>query len=170
MKQVAILIEDLFDEREFIYPYYRVQEAGYKPLVLGPEARIYKGKTGLGWKADAAAGEVPADDLAGLLIPGGYAPDRLRRSEAVLELVRALDAAKKPLGAVCHAGWVLISAGVVRGRRLTGYPSIKDDLKNAGAIYLDEAPVVDENLITARGPADLPAWMQAFVLALMQAG
>ena len=170
MKQVAILIEDLFDEREFIYPYYRVMEAGFRPLVVGPEARVYKGKAGLSWRADAAAAEVAADDLAGLLIPGGYAPDRLRRHEAVLELVRAVDRAKKPLGAICHAGWVLISAGVVRDRRLTGYFSIKDDLKNAGAIYLDEAPVVDENLITARGPADLPAWMQAFVLALMQAG
>ena len=166
MKQVAILIEDLFDEREFIYPYYRVMEAGFRPLVVGPEARVYKGKTGLSWKADAAASEVAADDLVGLLIPGGYAPDRLRRHEAVLELVRAVDRAKKPLGAICHAGWVLISAGVVKGRRLTGYFSIKDDLVNAGAIYLDEAPVVDGNLVTARDPGDLPVWLGPFLKLL----
>ena len=167
---VAVLIEDLFNEFELIYPYYRVQEAGFEALLVGPEAKVYRSKAGLALKADRAAREVDPGALAGLVIPGGYAPDRLRRSEAVLDLVRAVDRAKKPLGAICHAGWVLISAGVVKGRRLTGYHSIKDDLKNAGAIYLDEAPVVDKNLITARGPADLPAWMQAYVLALMQAG
>ncbi len=163
---VAVLIEDLFNEFELIYPYYRVQEAGYRALLVGPEARVYKSKAGLALKADRTAREVRAEELAGLVIPGGYAPDRLRRHAEVLELVRAVDRAKKPLAAICHAGWVLISAGVVRGRTLTGYFSIKDDLENAGASYKDEAPVVDGNLVTARDPRDLPVWMAAFLRKL----
>ncbi len=163
---VAVLIEDLFDERELIYPYYRLQEAGAEVLLVGPEARVYRSKSGFAMRADLSAAEVREKALAGLVIPGGYAPDRLRRHGAVLALVRAVDEAQKPLAAICHAGWVLISAGVVRGRRLTGYHSIRDDLENAGAIYLDEAPVVDGHLITARNPADLPVWMAAFTAAL----
>ncbi len=166
--KVGILLEELFDEREFIYPFYRVQEDGLEPVVIGPESRAYKAKSGWMARAGVAAHEVDADDLAGLLIPGGYAPDRLRRSEAVLALVRAIDEAEKPLAAICHAGWVLISAGVVRGRRLTGYFSIKDDLTNAGAAYVDEPLVTSENLITSRGPADLPVWARAFVEAVKQ--
>jgi len=164
--KVGILIEELFDEREFIYPFYRVQEGGLEPVVIGPESRGYKAKSGWMARATAAASEVKASDLAGLVIPGGYAPDRLRRSEAVLELVRAIDEAEKPLAAICHAGWVLISAGVIRGRRLTGYRSIKDDLTNAGAHFVDEPVVISGNLITSRGPADLPVWMRAFIEAV----
>ncbi len=163
MKRVAILIEDLFNEFELIYPYYRVQEAGYEALLVGPEAKVYKSKSGVAMRAQVAAADVDPGELAGLVIPGGYAPDRLRRHGAVLELVRAVDRAKKPLAAICHAGWVLISAGVVKGRRLTGYFSIKDDLVNAGATYLDEAPVVDGNLVTARDPGDLPVWLGPFL-------
>lgn len=166
--KVGILIEELFDEREFIYPFYRVQESGLEPLVIGPESRAYKAKSGWMARATAVASEVKASDLAGLVIPGGYAPDRLRRSEAVLELVRAVDDAGKPLAAICHAGWVLISAGVIKGRRLTGYRSIKDDLTNAGAHFVDEPVVISGNLITSRGPGDLPAWAKAFVAAVKQ--
>ncbi len=166
--KVGILLEELFDEREFIYPYYRVQESGLEPLVIGPESRAYKAKSGWLARASAAAHEIKASELAGLLIPGGYAPDRLRRSEDVLDLVRAVDADKKPLAAICHAGWVLISAGVIRGRRLTGYHSIKDDLINAGADYVDEPLVVSGNLVTSRGPADLPVWVRAFVEAVTE--
>ncbi|HGY10020.1 MAG TPA: type 1 glutamine amidotransferase [Oceanithermus profundus] len=166
--KVGILLEELFDEREFIYPYYRVQEAGLTPLVIGTESRAYKAKSGWMARASVAAHEVDAGALAGLVIPGGYAPDRLRRSFDVLELVRAIDRANKPLAAICHAGWVLISAGVVRGRRLTGYFSIKDDLTNAGAEYVDEPLVVSGNLITSRGPDELPLWARAFVDAVLQ--
>jgi len=164
--KVGLLIEEIFDEREFIYPYYRVQESGLEPLVIGPESRGYKAKSGWMARADAAAHEVKATELAGLIIPGGYAPDRLRRSADVLELVRSIDEAGKPLAAICHAGWVLISAGVIKGRRLTGYHSIKDDLVNAGADYVDEPLVTSGNLITSRGPADLPVWVRAFVEAV----
>jgi len=164
--KVGILIEEIFDEREFIYPYYRVQESGLEPVVIGPESRAYKAKSGWMARADVAAHEVKAAELAGLIIPGGYAPDRLRRSADVLELVRAIDEAGKPLAAICHAGWVLISAGVIKGRRLTGYHSIKDDLVNAGADYVDEPLVISGNLITSRGPADLPVWVRAFAEAV----
>ncbi len=164
--KIGILLEEIFDEREFIYPYYRVQESGLEPVVIGPESRAYKAKSGWMARADTAAHEVDARTLAGLIIPGGYAPDRLRRSDDVLELVRAIDEAGKPLAAICHAGWVLISAGVVKGRRLTGYHSIKDDLVNAGADYVDQAVVKSGNLITSRGPADLPVWVATFVEAV----
>ncbi|APD09154.1 MULTISPECIES: type 1 glutamine amidotransferase domain-containing protein [Thermus] len=164
MRRIGMLLADLFDEREFLYPYYRVQEAGYTPVVLGPEAREYRAKSGLAWKAELGAGEAP--ELAGLLIPGGFAPDYLRRSEAVLALVRKAAGEGKPLGAICHAGWVLISAGVVRGKRVTGFPSIRDDLVNAGGLYQEEGVVVDGNLVTAQGPKDLPGFMRAFLQLL----
>ncbi len=166
MKKVAILIEDLFNEHELLYPYYRVQEAGHAAVLVGPEAKAYKSKAGLSMPAEVAAGALDPAEIAGLVIPGGYAPDRLRRHAAILELVRAVDRAKKPLAAICHAGWVMISAGIVKGRRLTGYFSIKDDLVNAGALYLDEAPVVDGNLVTARDPGDLPVWLGPFLKLL----
>ncbi|TBH17598.1 type 1 glutamine amidotransferase domain-containing protein [Thermus thermamylovorans] len=165
MERIGILLADLFDEREFLYPYYRVQEAGYRPLVIGPEAREYRAKSGFAWKADLSAKEAP--ELGGLLIPGGFAPDYLRRSPEVLSLVRRVAGEGKPLGAICHAGWVLISAGLVRGRRVTGFRSIRDDLTNAGGLYREEGVVVDGNLVTAQGPQDLPGFMRAF-LELLQ--
>lgn len=161
MKRVGILLADLFDEREFLYPYYRVQEAAYTPVVIGPEAREYRAKTGFSWKAEVSAREVP--ELAGLLIPGGFAPDYLRRSPEVLALVRRVAEEGRPLGAICHAGWVLISAGLVRGRRVTGFSSIRDDLENAGGLYQEAGVVVDGNLVTAQGPKDLPGFVLAFL-------
>ncbi|WP_018111023.1 type 1 glutamine amidotransferase domain-containing protein [Thermus igniterrae] len=161
MGRMGILLADLFDEREFIYPYYRVEEAGYAPVVIGPEAREYRGKSGLAWRAEVAAREAP--ELQGLLIPGGFAPDYLRRSPEVLSLVRRVAEEGRPLGAICHAGWVLVSAGLVRGRRVTGFSSIRDDLLNAGGLYQEEGVVVDGNLVTAQGPKDLPAFMRAFL-------
>lgn len=161
MRRIGILLADLFDEREFVYPYYRVQEAGYAPVVIGPEAREYRAKSGFAWRAEVGAKEAP--EVAGLLIPGGFAPDYLRRSPEVLSLVRRVVEEGKPLGAICHAGWVLVSAKVVQGRRVTGFSSIRDDLLNAGALYQEEGVVVDGNLVTAQGPKDLPAFMRVFL-------
>lgn len=163
MKTVGILLEDYFDEREVVYPYYRVQEAGFHPLVIGPKPGPYHGKTPFTFEATVAAGEVKAEDLAGLIVPGGFAPDRIRRSKAMLSLIREIDQAKKPLGAICHAGWALISAGVVRGRRLTGFSSIREDLENAGAIYLEDRVVIEGHLVTAQHADDLPGFMQGFL-------
>lgn len=164
MKRIGILLADLFDEREFIYPYYRLLEAGHQAVVVGPEAREYRAKSGLAWKAEVSAKE--ALPLDGLLIPGGFAPDYLRRSPDVLALVRHLDGEGRPIGAICHAGWVLISAKVVKGRRVTGFFSIRDDLENAGGLYQEAGVVVDGHLVTAQGPKDLPQFMGAFLSLL----
>ncbi|MBI5812778.1 MAG: type 1 glutamine amidotransferase domain-containing protein [Deinococcota bacterium] len=163
MRTIGILLEDYFDEREVVYPYYRVQEAGFQPLVIGPKPGLYHGKTPFTFEATVAASAVKAGDLAGLIVPGGFAPDRIRRSEAMVQLIREIDRAQKPLGAICHAGWALISAGVVRGRRLTGFSSIRIDLENAGALYQEERVVIEGHLVTAQHADDLPAFMQAFL-------
>ncbi len=164
MERIGILLADLFDEREFLYPYYRLLEAGFSPLVIGPEAREYRAKSGLAWKAEATPKE--AGELKGLLIPGGFAPDYLRRSPEVLALVRGMGEAGRPMGAICHGPWVLISAGLVRGRKVTGFFSIRDDLLNAGGLYQEAGVVVDGSLVTAQGPKDLPAFMAAFLSLL----
>lgn len=163
MSVIGILLEDYFDEREVIYPYYRVQEAGFEPLVIGPKPGSFHGKTPFTFEAKAAAESVRADDLAGLIVPGGFAPDRMRRHKAMTRLIAEVDARQKPLGAICHAGWALISAGVVRGRRLTGFSSIREDLENAGALYLEERVVTEGHLVTAQHADDLAGFMQAFL-------
>lgn len=163
---IAILIEDHVDDREFIYPFYRVQEAGYTPLVVGPESKAYRSKGGLEMTAEAAAQDVKPDELYGLIVPGGYAPDRMRRHPPLLEVVRAVDEAGLPLGAICHASWVLISARVVKGRRLTGHPSTRDDLENAGARYEEDRVVTDGHLVTAQHYDDLPGFMAAYLEVL----
>lgn len=161
--QLGILIEDIFDEQEFIYPFYRLQEAGFTPLIIGPETRRYRSKAGFEVKAEVAATELESDSLAGLIIPGGYAPDRIRRHPAMLALVRGVNDAHKPIGAICHAGWVIISAKIVKGRRVTGHPSTRDDLENAGALYQTARVVTDGKLVTAQHYQDLPEFMAAFL-------
>ncbi|MGB9694602.1 MAG: type 1 glutamine amidotransferase domain-containing protein [Caldisericaceae bacterium] len=163
MKKIAVLIEDNFNEFEVIYPYYRLKEAGFDSLLVGPEARVYHSKVGLTMKADVSINDINFDEFDGVVIPGGYAPDLLRRNERVLAFVKKMFDSSKLVGAICHAGWVLISAKVVNGVTLTGFAAVKDDLKNAGAKYVDEEVVVDGNLITSRSPADLPAFMREIV-------
>jgi protease I len=161
--QLGILIEDFFDEQEFIYPFYRLQEAAFTPLVIGPEVRRYRSKAGFEVKAEVAATDIESDALAGLIIPGGYAPDRIRRHPAMLALVRGVNDAHKPIGAICHASWVIISAKIVKGRRVTGHPSTRDDLENAGALYQTARVVTDGKLVTAQHYRDLPEFMTAFL-------
>jgi deglycase len=124
------------------------------------------GRRGTGQPVKATVEQVAADDFDALVIPGGYAPDKLRRSEAVLALVRAFDDAGKPIAFICHAGWVPISAKIVKGRRATSIAAIRDDMVNAGVDWVDQAAVVDGNLISARTPADLGPWMKALLAAL----
>jgi protease I len=166
MKTIGILIDDYFDEREVIYPYYRIQEAGYQPLMIGPKIGSYHGKTPFSFDSKIAAADVDASTLEGLIVPGGFAPDRMRRVKAMTNLIREIDQVGKPLGAICHAGWALISAGMVKGRRLTGFSSIREDLENAGADYVDENVVVTGHLVTAQHADDLPMFMLAFVQLL----
>ncbi len=166
MTKVALLIEDLFHEAEGLVPYYRLQEAGFQVDVVGPEAKVYTSKLGYPLKANVAAADARADEYVAVIIPGGYAPDRLRRSDAVIRFVREMDAKGKVIAAICHAGWVLVEADILQGRRCTSFFSIRKDLENAGALWENRPVVVDGHLITSRGPDDLPVFLKTIVEAL----
>jgi len=163
MKKIAVLIEDNFNEFELIYPYYRLKEEGFQSVLVGPQLKTYHSKAGLEMKAEASIDEINFDEFDGVIVPGGYAPDLLRRNEKVLAFVRRMFESNKLVGAICHAGWVLISAKIVNGVTMTCFYSIKDDVKNAGAKYVDESVVVDNNLITSRQPSDLPDFMREII-------
>jgi len=167
-KTVALFLENLFNDQEFIYPRYRLEEAGARVIVAAPAAagREYASKHGLAMTSDVAFDELDAAKCDGVVIPGGYAPDLMRRSQAALAFVRALDGAGKLVAYICHAGWVPVSAGILKGRRSTSVSSIKDDMVNAGALWEDAAAVVDRNLVSSRTPADLPAFMRAVITVL----
>lgn len=162
--QVGVLAEHQYQELELWYPVLRLREAGANVLVVGPsDTQVYGSKLGYPVSADVAAEAVTADDFDALVIPGGFAPEGLRRSGAIVELVRGVHARSGLIAAICHAGWVLASAGIARGRKLTCVSLIKDDVMNAGATYVDEPVVRDGNLITSRLPADLPLFGHAIV-------
>ncbi len=165
-KRVAVLVEQKYEELEVWYPVYRLREAGAEVVLVGPEAgKTYPSKLGYPAKADAAAADASADRFHAVVIPGGFSPDYVRRSEPMLKLVRDAFAAGKPVAAICHGPWVLCSTGSLKGRTATGFHSIKDDMTNAGATFVDREVCVDGNLITSRRPDDLPA----FTVALMKA-
>jgi protease I len=165
--KVAVLVETIFNDQEFWYPYYRLKEAGAEVVVVGPKAnQIYTGKAGTEITADVSAESVSADDFEGVVIPGGYAPDHMRRNPAMVQLVKDLFEAGKVVAAICHGGWMLASAKILEGRTVTSFFSIKDDLVHAGANFVDQEVVVDGKLITSRKPEDLPAFMRAVLSAL----
>ena len=169
-RRAAVMIGPLFEDVEAIYPYYRLQEAGATVGLIGVDgAETVKGKKGIELITDQAAAELVPDDLDILVIAGGYGPDKLRTDEGVKTLVRGLHARSKPIGFICHAGWVPISAGIVEGRRVTSVPAIADDLRNAGAEWEDSEVVVDGNLVSSRRPADLPAFMRALIDVAVEA-
>jgi protease I len=165
---VAILVENDYQDMEVWVPLYRLREEGHRTVVVGPAAREYRSKHGYPITAEIAASQARAGDFAGVVIPGGWAPDRLRQDRAVLKLVRDLFETKRVVAAICHAGWVLASAGVARGRRLTCYQAIRDDLVHAGAEVVDQDVVRDGNLITSRMPDDLPVFCREIVRALRE--
>jgi protease I len=166
-KTVAILVENLYQELEVWYPLLRFREAGARVVTVGQEAgQTYTSKHGYPVVADRAFSQVSAAELDALVVPGGYAPDILRRYPEALDLVRDMNAAGKIVAAICHAAWVLCSAGILKGRRATCFFAIKDDLIHAGASYVDEEVVVDGNLITSRKPDDLPAFCREIIAAL----
>lgn len=169
MAKVAVLVEALYQDLEVWYPYLRLKEAGHEAVAAGCGEKTYTGKYGYPIRVDCDVRDLGAGDLAGVVIPGGWAPDRLRLHAPVLDLVREMDSAKRVVAAICHAGWVLASAGVCKGRELTSYVAIRDDLVNAGARWVDREVVRDGNLITSRTPADLPAFMRATLAALAEA-
>ena len=161
------LIDHDFEDLELWYPVLRLREAGVTVHLAGEKAQeTYIGKYGVPAVADCSFLEAAAADYDALLVPGGWAPDKLRRFPAVVRLVQEFDAAQKPIGQICHAGWVLISAKILQGKKVTSTPGIRDDMENAGATWFDEPVVVDGNLVSSRRPPDLPEYMKAFLEVL----
>ncbi len=164
MKKIAVFVHDLYEELELWVPVLRFKEAGFKVVIAGPEmGKTHLGKYGYPCKAEASIDSIRAAEFDGIIIPGGFAPDKLRRNSHLLTIVRDIDAAKKLVGFICHGGWVPISAKILKGKKVTGAVAIKDDLENAGASFLDQEVVVDRHLISSRSPADLPAFCKEII-------
>jgi protease I len=162
MAKIAILATDGFEEAELIYPFYRLKEAGHESILISLGKRPIEGKFGYVMKPSFKIDEVSPDEYDGVIIPGGTKnPDHLRRNKNILEFVHKINEQNKLVGAVCHAGWVLISSKVIKGRKATSYYAIKDDMINAGANFQDASVIIDKNLITSRMPDDLPDFMTA---------
>lgn len=162
-KKVIAFVSDDFEDLELWYPVLRLREEGATVHLVGEKANHeYIGKYGVPAVSDTDFYSIQADDYDAVLVPGGWAPDKLRRYPEVLDIVRTFDAKAKPIGQICHAGWVLISAGILKGRQVTSTPGIKDDMTNAGADWFDEAVVTDGHLISSRRPPDLPPYVKAF--------
>jgi protease I len=170
-KRIAVLVEKLYEDLELWYPVYRFREAGCDVKIVGPKAgESYASKHGYPAKADVAASEVKAADFDAIIIPGGYSPDHMRRHKPIVDLL--IDAARqgKILAAICHGPWMLCSARCLKGKKVTGFYSIRDDVENAGGIWVDEACCRDGNIITSRTPDDLPAFVQGIFEALSSPG
>jgi protease I len=165
-RKIAILVEKDYQDMEVWYPLFRLKEAGHEVVAVGTTQKSYKGKYGYPIECDATIDKVKVKDFDGVVIPGGWAPDFLRLSPEVLKFVADLDRAGKMVAAICHAGWVIASAGIVKGRKCTSYIAIRDDLVHAGAKWKDKEVVVDKNLITARTPNDLPVFLKAILAFL----
>ena len=167
---VGMLVGPTFEDLEFWSVLMRVREAGYKTLVIGSEVEVYTAKSGgLTAKAEVAAREVKSGDLFALLVPGGFAPDKMRRDPDMLRLVREIDSAKKILGLICHAGWVAASAKILAGRPVTGSKGIKDDLENAGGRWVDQPAFRDGHLVWGRVVEDIPDYQRELMAALDEA-
>ena len=168
MAKVAFVLDDDFEDSEFKVPYDRIREAGHQITVIGDEAgREVTGKRGQEtFTIEAAPDSISAADFDALVIPGGYSPDKLRTEASVVKFVEGVLGESKPVAAICHAGSLLVEADAVQGRTVTSWPSVKTDLINAGASWVDEEVVVDGNLITSRNPDDLDAFCSAILEAL----
>ena len=163
-KKVIIFAENYYEDLELWYPKIRLIEEGAHVVVAGTGEKTYKGKNGYPLEVDGNIKDYKAKDFDAVVIPGGWAPDRLRRYKEVLDFVREMNSNGKVVAAICHAGWVLASAGIVKGRKVTCFSAIKDDMINAGALYSDNEVVVAGNIITARMPADLPAFCREIII------
>ena len=167
MKKIAILLENMFDERELVYPYYRLLAAGYEVDLVGSKKdTVYYGKTTFSEVSTHASNEVSADDYVAVVIPGGFSPDFMRRNKATMDFVRNMDKQNKLIAAICHGPWIMASVCDLNDRNITAFMAIKDDLINAGANYLDEEVVVDKNLVTSRTPKDLPVFVETIIKQL----
>ena len=166
MRTVAILVAEQYQDQEVWYPYYRLREAGARVLVIGPEQAVYKSKHGYEVTADLPIATANAAQVDGVIIPGGFAPDFMRRDPRMAQFVRQAHERGVIIAAICHGPWLLCSADVLRGKTATCFFATKDDIVNAGATYVDREVVRDGNLITSRQPDDLPAFMKAFLDAV----
>jgi protease I len=168
-KRVLALVHGAFEDLELWYPVHRLREEGCQVDLVGEEAGVtYIGKYGVPAVSDCSWDEVESKDYDALLVPGGWAPDKIRRFDKVLQIVKEMDADKKPIGEICHAGWVLISAGILKGVNVTSTPGIKDDMMNAGAIWHDVASIVDGHIISSQRPPDLPSYMKDYIKVLKE--
>jgi protease I len=168
-KRIAILAENLYEDLELWYPALRCREAGAEVTIVGSGAPTYTSKHGYPVQADTSADRVRAADFDAVIIPGGYAPDYMRRHQAMIDLVREACQQEKVVAAICHAAWMLVSADVVRNKRVTCFFSVKDDVIHAGGHYEDREVVRDGTLITSRMPEDLPAFCRTILEALSEA-
>jgi deglycase len=168
--RVAFIMDEMFEDSEFKVPYDRVKEAGHEPVIVGlGEKKTVEGKKGKEKATtDAAIQDVKAEDFDALVIPGGYSPDKIRVEPKMVEFTKNIAAADKPVAAICHAGWMLAEADLVRGKTVTSWPSIKTDLINAGANWVDQEVVEDGNIITSRKPDDLDAFTKTLLAQIEQ--
>ncbi|MCF8230964.1 MAG: type 1 glutamine amidotransferase [Bacteroidales bacterium] len=163
-KTIVVLVHELFEDLELWYPVHRLREEGAKVFIAGPEKdKEYKGKHGVPAKSNMKVSEVNLDSVDGIVVPGGYAPDKLRRYPEVTDLIKQADDKGMPLAMICHAGWVMISAGILKGRKATSVGAIKDDMINAGTNWVDEPVVIDKNLVSSRTPADMHVYMKSYI-------
>lgn len=166
-KKIIQLVSNDFEDLELWYPVLRLREEGAVVDIAGEKkGETYIGKYGVPIISDLSFDEVNIDEYDAILVPGGWAPDKLRRFPEVLDMVQTMNDRKKPIGQICHAGWVLISAKILEGKKVTSTPGIKDDMENAGAIWLNEAVVVDGHIVSSRRPPDLPDYLREFIKVL----
>jgi len=166
-QRILVFVDDIYEDLELWYPKLRLIEAGAEVIVAGPEKGVvYQGKNGYPCVSDAALRDMRAAEFTGLVVPGGFMPDKLRRDAHVLQLVRDFAESGKLVAAICHGGWIPISARVYRGVRVTGSPGIKDDLINAGALWEDAPVVVDRHFVSSRKPDDLPDFCRGILQVL----
>jgi protease I len=165
-KKIAVFLEKMFEDTEYWYPYLRMKEAGADVVAVAPKKDEYKGKNGTTAKPDKTINDIKAEDFDALIIPGGMSPDHMRREPKMVEFTRQINKNGKIVAAICHAGWMLASADIIKGKKVTSFFSIKDDLINAGAEWVDKEVVVDGNIITSRNPDDLPAFCREIISSL----
>jgi protease I len=166
-KKILSFVHHEFEDLELWYPIHRLREEGAVVHLAGEQAGVsYKGKYGVPAESDYSFDEVRAEDYDAVLVPGGWAPDKLRRFPEVLAFIQKMDEQQKPIGQICHAGWVLISANILKGRKVTSTPGIRDDMENAGATWYDEPAIVDGHIISSRRSPDLPDYMREFIKVL----
>jgi protease I len=170
MAKVAFIVDEMFEDSEFQMPYDRVQEQGHEAVIIGLEAgKELEGKKGkVTITTEKSIDDVSAADFDALVIPGGYSPDKIRSNETMVAFTRQIFEAQKPIAAICHAGWMLAEADIVRGKTVTSWPSIRTDLINAGAEWVDQEVVEDDNIITSRKPDDLEAFSKALLSQIEQ--